>query len=230
MSVTTILTKENLIIELVYSGQDVQFGSEWISDEEPARPLIGPEILEIKISTPNKQSILLSEYIPKGLRFVGPISSGPVFNGETKCVCFGDLTKSGEVLALLHEMGHANTIERYHDKPEIDWRLKPVLKERSAWGWALLLFKDLRRQGINLEPNLDDVAIKELIKKRLLSYTAAESAQWGIDPEYQDKKRRFWTDPRFEDLDRAIDEFYDGPVAFPELNISRKDLKKQFGL
>ena len=55
------------------------------------------------------------------------------------------------VFIFLHEMGHACTADRYLSKGELRGRQLQIYLEKSAWGWALLVFKDLKRRGIDLE-------------------------------------------------------------------------------
>ena len=205
--------KDPLRIVVTFSGEYVHYGTDLNDpDYEDGRDLHADEIEEIEIFFPEeKEPIRLSEYLPPGVTFVHSPELGDGYHELNGCyISFDSLIEKGGLIGILHEMGHANVDERYNYLDESS--NSNLIRERHAWGWALLLFKELKRQGKNLEPQMDEISIKDLIKDSLISHEICSRASDQI----ADKKvveHGYWPKMRDEDLVRVVDELYDKPLS-----------------
>lgn len=224
-------SKDEIKIITTYSGEVVHYDTDFNDpDYEDGRDLYGDEIEEIEIIFPNmREPIKLSEYIPKSVTFVHSSEHGNSYNElNGRYIAFSSLIEKGGLLGILHEMGHANIIERY--RGEKDDQKYEYLSERHAWGWALLFFKELKRQGKNLEPQMDEQAIKNVIKDSLLSYEVGGRFH-DICNDREIRDHGFWPPAKEGDIERKVDSLYQDPSSgFAESFPDKESFKRKIRL
>lgn len=133
----------------------------------------------------------------------------------------------GTLLSMLHEVGHAHLFERLAAQGKSTNGMTPVQEERGAWGWALVKLKELASDGIQLEPTMDRTAVKNFIKKHLLSYEFRD-VQRMIDSDASGMQPQFWPPLQKNDIDAFVREcadLLDGEVDPREAS---RALKKAF--
>lgn len=202
--------KGELKIVATYSGEYVLYETDFGDPEyDDGRDLFAQEIEEIEIFFPGiTKPIRLSEYLSNTVSFVESPELGDGYHElNGRYISFKSLTDQGGLLGILHEMGHAEVDERYDAE---DYENSKRLREKHAWGWALLLFKELKRQGMNLEPNMDEIGIKNFIKDSLLSHEILSRTREFLRGDTVQEKG-YWSKSKAEDIDRVADELYNLP-------------------
>ncbi|MBI2436613.1 MAG: hypothetical protein HYV41_02635 [Candidatus Magasanikbacteria bacterium] len=218
---TEIIQKGDLKITVIYTGNEVVYGyayadSHVMSDDDYGDDDMvekeGPEVEDILIE--NKTgTIHLSDLLPnklKDCRFVGPVDCGDGYKESERVITFGDLHIDGSILGILHEVGHVWINERYHSDGSLNYKKKMAKYERHAWGHALSLFNQFKRDGLNLEPNFDAQGIKKFIKESLLSHEIDHryDEYFSSEGDIKNTDMEFWTGGvSEEEIDDMIKEF-----------------------
>lgn len=115
------------------------------------------------------------EPLPKPIRkenFIREVFPGP--RGVLELSSFPQVERKGFFIGLLHEIGHSQVFEAMSEEEQMgtiefiaelsEKKRQQVTKEekeienkdeRKSWAWALKTFRRLRKEGIDLEPELD---------------------------------------------------------------------------
>lgn len=161
----------------------------------------GIDVEDIVISTKTKEGEIkrvdLKKYLHPNFRFAFTDNGGFEVSWEYNTLIYPSIGKKGDQLILLHEIKHTHQkaeiegislgslegkIERGENLSEEEVEKVKFLfedaahDEREAWAWAIRTLRRLRKEGINLEPeikNFDEV--ESLIKKSLASYDRTHS-------------------------------------------------------
>lgn len=122
--------------------------------------------IKIKDLDSDKSIIIDNKDLPPNFRLMKDLQDK--FACQEDLVRFGDLSRKGSFLSLLHEFGHAHNDEEHQyytitglQQLEASQRKEVIKKlverERGAWAYALKKFKEYKSKGINLEPDIDDL-------------------------------------------------------------------------
>jgi len=153
--------QENLKIQIVHTGKQYMYDEDFETDY----PIYG-QVVESIVLKQDNQSFNLRDLIPKEIMLLGPTENDACYDPDQGLIIFRDLANKGNILELLHEIGHAEVNKRYPYLEEEDfvdsleeYRKKSlendVKRERHAWGYALTKLKQLREMGLNIEPGFD---------------------------------------------------------------------------
>ncbi|MBU0670969.1 MAG: hypothetical protein ABH835_04190 [Patescibacteria group bacterium] len=215
-----IIKKGDLAVIITYTGEQVAYNTLDEFDEEAEW---GPEVNRIRIETKEGKSIDLNKFLPEDTYFVGPVDTGECFYDRT-FITFDPLDKNGALLGLLHEIGHAVVLDRGTEGVRED----EVKNERHAWGWALGMLHELKRQGIDLEPEMDRVEVKDFIKESLVSHEIIDAEHEGkisadtVEP----YPLRYWQTVSQEYMEQFVDKIYKDTSRPPE--VSSEALRRTF--
>jgi len=128
--------------------------------------------------------------------FIREVFPGP--RGVIELSSSPQVERKGFFISLLHEIGHSQVFKAMSEKKQIEFierisRLNKKIKqkiiedqdekeadnknERESWAWALKTFRRLRKEGVDLEPELDtpDKLLKGI-------HAALNTRQHMVDP------------------------------------------------
>lgn len=136
----------------------------------------GVEVEDLIYETEDGKKLSFKSLFPDNWKIVRTTTGSMRASYDFKQVFYRDklVDEKGFFLGLLHEIGHAQEVstltnEEARARAEVQKRmLDPetpgkekeratqavVNNERDAWAWALRKFRELRRKGVDLEPEL----------------------------------------------------------------------------
>lgn len=209
--------KENKVFDIVRESGDIVREYYGVHDEDYTAHLINKvEILDkkghkIDLSNYLPEGCKIIKFFPIGLQKEQEIKNPTfLFNSNDKKLGYATLYKKGMLLSFLHELGHAidivkNKKGKPSNTPSTEYlQSRPVVarmflksiardevdEERVAWAFALKIIRDLKKQGIDLEPGVN---IDEYIKECLSSHGSTLEAVAEKELS-QEARRRFKMD------------------------------------
>ncbi len=143
----------------------------------------------------------LMEFLPEGFvatYFPGRASQLKVGASDKGDISFEDLTTQQELFGLFHALGHANI---WHGLTDVEFErrhqarnavilgdrsrgfVNALMDEYEAWEWAVTNIINLRRNGIDFFPGVNQDQFHEWIAQSRRLYGCVEPEQFPLIPE-----------------------------------------------